>query len=99
VTGEAPAELLRTIMADLAERTGVASDKILIVRAQAITWSDGSLGCPQPGMFYTQALVNGYWVVLEADGAKYDYRASGSGYFFLCENGSPPVTPAGAPDS
>jgi hypothetical protein len=29
-------------------------------------WNDGSLGCPEPGMMYTQALVNGYWLIIEA---------------------------------
>ncbi len=83
VTGEVPDELLGTIAADLMKRTGVAPDRILVIQAQAITYNDGSLGCPQPGILYTQALVNGYWVVLEVDGVKYDYRASGSGYFPL----------------
>lgn len=99
VTGEIPQEILDRIIADLVERTGIAADKILVIQAQATTWNDGSLGCPQPGMFYTQALVDGYWAILEADGVKFDYRVSGSGYFFLCENGFPAVSPPGTPDS
>jgi hypothetical protein len=99
MTGEVPDELLDMIMADLVERTGVAINRILVIQAQATIWNDGSLGCPQPGVFYTQALVNGFWVILEADGKKYDYRASESGYFFICENEFPPVSPPGTPDS
>jgi hypothetical protein len=34
---------------------------------------------------YTQALVDGYWVVLAVGEQEYDYRASDTGYFFLCE--------------
>lgn len=99
VTGEVPENLLDKIRVDLAERTGIASDRLLITQAEAVIWNDGSLGCPQPDILYTQALVNGFWVILEADGKKYDYRASESGYFFICENEFPPVSPPSIPDS
>ncbi len=66
---------------------------LTLVRAQAVTWSDGSLGCPEPGMSYTQALVEGYWIVLDAGDQTLDYRASASGAFKLCPDsmGVPPV--------
>lgn len=99
VTGEVPAELLDPILKDLAERTGAAPEKISVIQAQAIVWNDGSLGCPQPGVMYTQALVNGFWVILEVGEQKYDYRAAETGYFFLCERGLPPISPPGTPDS
>jgi len=92
VTGEVPTNLLEEMRADLVQRSGVAQEAILVIRDQAVTWSDGSLGCPQPGVFYTQALVPGYWVVLEVGEKQYDYRASASGYFFLCEGSSLPFT-------
>jgi hypothetical protein len=38
-----------------------------VVQAEAVTWPDGALGCPEPGIVYTQALVPGYWVVVEAE--------------------------------
>ncbi|MDX5318071.1 MAG: hypothetical protein LPK38_01730 [Actinomycetes bacterium] len=92
VTGEVPAALLAEFVADAARRSGVEEADILVVRGESVTWSDGSLGCPQPGMNYTQALVPGYWVVLDADGTEYDYRASARGFFTLCESGgSPPL--------
>jgi hypothetical protein len=92
VTGEVPASLLEDIRADLAQRSGVTQEAILVIRDQAVTWSDGSLGCPQPGVFYTQALVPGYWVVLQVGENQYDYRASESGYFFVCEGSGLPFT-------
>ena len=92
VTGEVPSDLLESILADATSRVATASS-IIVVRAQSVTWSDGSLGCPEPGMSYTQALVDGYWVVLDADGQMMDYRASASGAFKLCADsmGVPPV--------
>jgi hypothetical protein len=86
VIGEVPQALLDEIIADLAERAGVERAAVQVVRAEQVVWPDGSLGCPQPGMVYTQALVNGYHVVLEHGGKSYDYRATASGSFFLCEN-------------
>ncbi|MBT8135442.1 MAG: hypothetical protein KJO54_00380 [Gammaproteobacteria bacterium] len=84
-----PAELLQKIRADLAERSG--TDRGISVQlAEAVVYNDGSLGCPEPGMMYTQALVNGYRVVLQQDGQQFDYRASERGYFRLCQNGKPP---------
>lgn len=98
VTGEAPADLIAAILQDLAQRTGADPQRVVVIRAQAVVWNDGSLGCPQPGMFYTQALVRGYWVVLALDGKTYDYHAAESGYFVLCENGLPPFGTPGVTD-
>jgi hypothetical protein len=92
VTGEAPASLLEDIRTDLAQRSGADREDMLVIRDQAVIWSDGSLGCPQPGVFYTQALVPGYWVVLQVGEVEYDYRASDRGYFVLCEGGGLPFS-------
>jgi hypothetical protein len=59
-----------------------------VIEAAAVEWSDGSWGCPEPGMTYTQAIVNGWQVVVEAAGQTLDYRATGPGSFRLCENGA-----------
>jgi hypothetical protein len=99
VVGEVPADLLDSILKDLAGRIGAAVEKITIIQAQAIVWNDGSLGCAQPGEFYTQAFVNGYWVILEVDGKQYDYRATDRGYFSLCEGKFHPNPPSGTPGS
>jgi hypothetical protein len=81
-----PAEITDPIVADAAARLDVDPSAVTIVDAHAETWSDGSLGCPEPGMLYTQALVDGYQVIVEANGTRLDYRASGPGRFRLCEN-------------
>ncbi|MCS6828537.1 MAG: hypothetical protein NZ553_18130 [Caldilinea sp.] len=90
VTGEAPADLLEAILADAASRTGLERDALLVLQDEAVVWSDGSLGCPEPDMMYTQALVEGYHVIVQAGDRQLDYRASHSGFFKLCENPLPP---------
>lgn len=95
VTGEVPPDVLASVVADAASRAGTAEADVVVVRGESVTWSDGSLGCPQPGMSYTQAITPGYWVVLDVAGTEYDYRATARGSFVLCEGGGGP--PLGTP--
>jgi hypothetical protein len=78
-------------VADLAARLGVEPGEVTVVRDEAVTWRDGSLGCPVPGMAYTQALTPGRLVVLEAAGRTVEYHAGGRRGLFLCESPEPPL--------
>ena len=82
-----PLELLVAIKADLAGRLSIHPQAITLVKAEAVTWGDGSLGCPAPGEAFTQVLVDGYHIILAAETREYDYRASQSGFFKLCQSG------------
>jgi hypothetical protein len=100
VFGEVPETLLNEIIAELSQQLGVERSALEVIKGEAVVWNDGSLGCPQPGMFYTQALVNGYWVILRIGEEQYDYRASETGHFFRCESsGLPPIHLPGNPSS
>jgi hypothetical protein len=81
----APADLISSMIADLAGRLGIDASQVAVASATAVTWNDGSLGCPQPGQMYTQALVPGFKIVLEAGGKQYAYHASERGGFKLCQ--------------
>lgn len=88
IIGPVPDDLQGQLMADIVQRLGggeSARVNLTLVRAEPVIWPDGSLGCPQPGMFYTQVQVEGMWVVYEVDGALFDYRIDQRGRFFLCE--------------
>jgi len=99
VVGEVPEEILVEIIADLVERTGAEREDIQLIRAEAVVWNDGALGCPKPGEFYIQMLINGYWVVLEVEGIEYDYRVSDKGSFRLCEaSRGLPISPPSNPE-
>lgn len=95
VTGEVPSVLLDAIITDLKAREDISAQAITIIRAESTLWPDGALGCPEPGETYTQAPVEGYWVVLESEEQEYDYRATDGGHFFLCEPGINAGYPAG----
>jgi hypothetical protein len=84
-----PGDVLNSVLDDAAQRLGVPADALVVTHAEAVTWNDGALGCPEPGMMYTQALVDGYWIVVEAGGQSLDYRVPASGSFRICENPLP----------
>ena len=77
-------QLVDAAIADAAARSGAAPGAIRVLDADAVTWSVGSLGCPQPGMLYTQALVPGYRIRLDVGGKAYDYHAGTRGAPVLC---------------
>lgn len=70
--------------ADLANRLGIDRAQVTLVSSTEVTWPDGSLGCPKPGMHYTQALVPGARIVLEANGTRYNYHSGDRQAPFLC---------------
>ncbi len=78
-------------VADLAARQGVEATAITVVSTDEVTWRDGSMGCPEPGMNYTQALVPGIRVILELDGVRYEYHSGGGRSMFLCEKPPQPA--------
>jgi hypothetical protein len=95
VESQVPEAILGPILNEAAKLANVPPQQLVIVRAEAVVWNDGSLGCPEPGMEYAQALINGYWVVIKATGKVYDFRAGRDGSFRLCPEGCghPPLPP------
>lgn len=80
---------------DLAGRIGVAPDAITVVSDERVTWRDGSIGCPRPGMSYTQALLPGRRLILSSGGQTYAYHAARTGPLAYCATPAPDAT---APD-
>lgn len=78
---------------DLAKQLGIDTADIDLVEYQAVTWRDGSLGCPRPGMAYTQALVEGYRIQLQVESTQYNYHGAAGRDPFYCQS------PAGSFDS
>lgn len=87
--GEAPREIIDAVLQDAMQRAGAGLESITVLRAEAVEWPDGSLGCPSPGVEYLQVVTPGYWIELQVGETKYDYRATQSGNFRLCENALP----------
>jgi hypothetical protein len=85
--GTGTGDIAEQARADLADRLGVPASDITVVSSKPVTWSDASLGCPKPGMFYAQVLTDGTQTILEYDGRKYAYHSGGQKTApFLCEH-------------
>jgi hypothetical protein len=74
-------------LADASRLTGVERSKLVVIEARAVTWQNGSVGCPEEGMAYTDALVPGYRVQIQAGDRRLDYHASSRGSPALCPEG------------
>lgn len=88
-TPETPMQEEDTVEAaigDLATRLRISPDEIELIDHREVQWPDGSIGCPEEGMFYTQAIVEGSQVLLGAGDRIYDYHAGSDGVPFLCES-------------
>lgn len=88
-TGPVPTAVLeqdnvKAAIADLAKRQSVSESEVTVAGYHSVTWNDGSIGCPKPGMMYTQALVPGHLLVLELDDQLYSYHSGGTGEFNYC---------------
>ena len=70
---------------DLARRKGFPIDEIEFVDFESVIWPDGSLGCPQPGVAYTQVQHEGYLIHLRYTGHIFSYHGGGEITPFLCE--------------
>lgn len=87
-------------VADLAARLGTTPDRIEVISATLVTWPDSSMGCPQPGMEYLQALQDGSLIELGHDGRVYRYHSGGNRTPFLCDQplAKPPISGDSASD-
>ncbi len=92
-------EATEAARADLAGRMNVETADIEVVERRFVTWRNGAMGCPEPDMMYTQALVPGVWIRLAIGDQRFDYHGSRSGTPFLCptERSEAPLPPDDEP--
>ena len=84
IVGQVPASIMATILEDAAARSGTARSTINELRGEATQFPNAALGCPQAGRAYANHVVNGYFVLLEANGERFDYRVAANGTFIVC---------------
>lgn len=71
-------------MMDLANHLKIQESQVSLVSVIEKTWPDSSMGCPQPGMAYTQVLTEGSQLILSANGKQYFYHAKINGKYTFC---------------
>ena len=83
-TASMPRAVRHAVVADAASRFQVAEDAVVLASAEQVTWSDGSLGCPKPGVMYTQMLVQGYRVTATTTAGRMLYHTDTRGNVVSC---------------
>ena len=76
--------LHQDVLDDARKRSAVDRERVRVVHSERVTWRDGSLGCPEPGRMYTQALIRGYLIRIQADAVVLEYHASERGQWLYC---------------
>ena len=61
---EEPREAVTIAVATLARELGCAMAEITLAEARPVTWPNSALGCPRPGVMYTQVITPGYQIRL-----------------------------------
>lgn len=77
-------EQIKGALSELASRVGVSESDINVRDARSVQWGSGAIGCPKPGMNYTQAIVPGMLLLLEANGTVYHYHGEAGRSLFYC---------------
>ena len=85
-------KLINRAKDDLSARLNTELAEIALLRAEAVNWTDGSLGCPMPEMMYAQMITPGYLILLESNGVTFEYHASQRADAFYCKNPLPPAS-------
>ena len=69
----------RAAISALSGKLGLPPEKIKLVSTEAVTWPDGCLGVQRMGVMCTQAEVEGFKIILEADGKQYEFHTNQDG--------------------
>ena len=80
-----------TAIDDLVRERDVERDEVEVRVTELVTWPDASLGCPQPDEVYTQALVDGYRIVLAVEGQEFTYHGERDSPPFQCDDPQEPA--------
>jgi hypothetical protein len=70
---------------DLAQRLSINSAEVALIEVSFVSWPDSSLGCPKPGMVYTQVMVDGLLIRLKYVDQVYEYHSGGGKSPLFCK--------------
>ena len=89
--------MIQLALDDAARRSQRDAATLEVASADAVTWPDGSIGCPEAGRQYTQALVPGFRIRIRAGAEVFEYHAGARGQPFHCPAGRIREPAAGDP--
>lgn len=71
--------IAKAVIADVSKRAKIPTAKLKITRYSRQTWSNGCLGLAKPDEICTQALVEGWRVVVSGNNRTWVYRSDRNG--------------------
>jgi hypothetical protein len=77
--------LVDAALRDAAAHLGVSPADLHVDRVEAREWGDSSLGCPRPGLMYSQIVTPGFVIVISAAGKQLEYHTDTRGQVVLCQ--------------
>ena len=83
---EPPTTLINAVRQEVLNLTGIETFILQIKAFETKTWPDGCLGLAKPDEFCTQALVEGWRVVLTDGSQTWVYRTDGDGRVIRLES-------------
>lgn len=83
VSGDAAAYTQGALNA-LATTLNVPAPSITVVSEIEAQWPDSSLGCPQPGQAYVQAVTSGYVFILKSGDTDYEVHVDKDQHYVVC---------------
>ena len=72
-------------LSDAAARLGTTPESLHVDRVEAHEWGDSSLGCPRPGVMYSQVVTPGFLMVISGGGKVLEYHSDARGRVVLCQ--------------
>ena len=76
---------VQAALADAAAHLGASTQQLSVVEVTAQDWPDSSLGCPQPGLMYSQIVTPGYLIVISGAGKRLEYHTDRQSRVVLCK--------------
>jgi len=73
-------------LTELSKILNLPADQITLISTETVTWPDGCLGVQKAGVMCTQANVEGFRIIFEAKGGKYELHTDAMGKIVMLAN-------------
>jgi hypothetical protein len=73
---------------DAAAHLSVGVNELQVDQVEAREWPDSSLGCPRPGIMYSQVVTPGFLIIISTGGTvtrQLEYHSDARGRVVLCQ--------------
>ena len=77
--------MVQLALADAVSHLGVTAQQLHLDQVEPRQWPDSSLGCPRPGMMYSQIVTPGYLIIISGAGKNLEYHTDTASRVVLCK--------------